>query len=404
MKKNRSTIRQCEIVSKLKDEEGHILFDLDNAHLIIRRRTCIEKYSFIVHDKDTYTEEDEKNNPLHKQGTLKPPHVHLLLKFDNPQHFKNIASWFDIPENFINKIKGRWENAVVYQVHRNAPEKYQYSVDEVTANFDVQSLLEKFDQNNYLDNILQRILNGEICEYNKPLEIDQLTLVHCGKIINDAIKVRQEYLQATVKDRNTECIYITGTPQAGKTTLAKKIAAAQNLVYFVSSSSNDILCDYKQEPCIILDELRPTALGLADLLKFLDNHTVSSVKSRYRNKFTYCKLIIITSVLDIDTFYSNVFQNDDEPIIQLKRRCGTHIRVRKDKIFISLWDAKKMDYSKEVEYENNILDEFIPESEKTEEDVENHTGLLAPFLKKSTVQDGFESIEDSKTPFDLNKE
>lgn len=402
MKASRSTIRQCEIVSKLKDEQGQTLFDLDAAHQTIKKRPCIEKYSFIIHDKDTYTVEEEKKDPSRKQGTLKPEHVHLLLKFDAPQHFKNIASWFNIPENFINKIKGGWESAVIYQVHRNAPEKFQYSVDEVTANFDVQSVIEKFGQHNYLENILQKILSGEICEYNKTLEIDHLTLVRHSKTINEAIRVRQEYLQATLKNRNTNCIYITGPSQSGKTTLAKKIAAAQNLVFFVSSGTNDILYEYKQEPCIILDELRPESLGLADLLKLLDNHTVSSVKSRYHNKFNYCQLIIITSILDIDTFYSNISQSKDEPIVQLKRRCGTYIRVSRDKIFISVWDAKKMDYSSEVEYENPILNEFIPTSEKTIDDVEKCVERLAPFLKKLGIQDGFEAIGESETPFNLN--
>ena len=47
---------------------------------------------------------------------------------------------------------------------------------------------------------------------------------------------------------------------------------------------------------LILDDLRPSCIGLSDLLKMLDNHTSSSVKSRYYNKVLECKLIIITSI------------------------------------------------------------------------------------------------------------
>ena len=167
------------------------------------------------------------------------------------------------------------------------------------------------------------------------------------RLIENAFKVRAEYLLSTQSERNTTCIYICGQAGAGKTTLAKKIADTHNMDYFVSSGSNDVLDGYCQQPCIILDDIRPSALGLSDLLKLTDPHTPCSVKSRYKNKYVNCELIILTSVLKIDEFYHNVFEHENEPINQLKRRCKFYIRMDSDFIRIRQWDNIAMRYGNE---------------------------------------------------------
>lgn len=363
--------------------------------LILKTKKCIKEYCYIIHDKDKYTAKDEEHNPEHKEGMLKPSHIHLLLRFfDNqPQNTKYIAKWFGccgqgIKENFIQKIRGKWQDAVIYQTHLNSPEKYQYSPDEVHCNFDYMAVVEGYEekQKNPLAEAIDKILNGDIREYNKTLEIDNLLLVMYSQKINEAFKVRSEYLLATAQDRQTECIFICGCSGSGKTTLAKKIAKTKGLAYFMSSGSNDVLDGYAQQPCIILDDIRPSVMGLSDLLKMLDNFNVSSVKSRYKNKYVNCDLIIITTVLNIDTFYENVFSEQKEPITQLKRRCGTYIRMDRETINISVWDNKIMRYSSEVEYKNNLLQEYVPEERKTTDDVITHVSSLMPFLELEEME------------------
>ena len=139
---------------------------------------------------------------------------------------------------------------------------------------------------------------------------------------------------------------------------------------------------YRQEPVLILDDLRPSCLGLSDLLKMLDPYNTSSVKSRYKNKFLNCDIIIITTVLSIDTFYDNVFAEQKEPITQLKRRCGTYVRMDRETINISVWDDKLMRYSNEEEYKNNLLDDIIPKEKKTSEEIKDSITSLMPFLEK----------------------
>ena len=182
----------------------------------------------------------------------------------------------------------------------------------------------------------------------------------------------------------------------GKTTLAKKIAQSKGCSYFVSSGSNDVMDGYGQEDCLILDDVRPSCMGLSDLLKMLDPYTASSVKSRYKNKYLNCRLIILTTVLNIDEFYSNVFAEQKEPVTQLKRRCRTYIKMYRDIILVSVWDDKTMSYVNPVAYKNNVLNEYIPEKKKDKQDIREHVQELMPFLELSdneVLNDGVFQLE-----------
>lgn len=394
-----TTVRMIEVTTKLHDNEGNEYINLELVQKVLNERTRIREYAYIVHDKDTYSEEDAGED--HEIGDLKAPHIHIMMRFSQPQHLLCIPKWFGLKDNCTRKIK-KWEPALKYLIHQDYPEKYQYKVDEVTANFNYQAFLENSKRERELDQVVPKILSGEIREYNKTEEIDNELLVYKARQIEQAFKVRQEYLEATAQERHTECIFITGPSQSGKTTLAKKIAEGKGLKYFVASGSNDPLFNYKQQPAVILDELRPDWIGFSDLLKMLDNHTASTAKARYRNVYLQCELIIITTIYDIDYFCQATFNGKEEPAVQLKRRCGTYIRMDAKRLYISKWDAKEMCYSEPLEYVNNLLDDYIPDKELTKEDVETHISDLIPFLKRpgeSQRRDGFTECGEEDTPF-----
>ena len=390
------SVRAWEIVSRLNNDDGEVLFDMDKLSESLKAKShVINNYAYIIHDKDLYTKADESRNPKHKAGEFKPAHIHLVLKFERsqPQKTKYICKWFNLAENFVSKINGSFEDAVLYLAHINAPDKAQYDVKNITANFDVQSVIANADSKDKLSSIVDRILSGEIREYNKTTEIDTKLLVYPDslRVIENAFKVRAEYLQNTQSERKTTCIYICGQAGAGKTTLAKKIADTHNMDYFVSSGSNDVLDGYCQQPCLILDDIRPSALGLSDLLKLLDPHTACSIKSRYKNKYVNCSLIILTSVLKIDEFYHNVFEHEDEPINQLKRRCKFYIKMDYDFIKIREWNDFSMEYGKERVYINDILLPFLLNNNSI--DNNNTIEDVFPFLSGNELEPNSKSKE-----------
>lgn len=374
------------------------------SEILEAKSHVIKNYAYIIHDKDLYTKADESRNPKHKAGEFKPAHIHLVLKFERsqPQKTKYICKWFNLAENFVSKINGSFEDAVLYLAHINAPDKAQYDVKNITANFDIQTVIDNADSKDKLSNIVDRILSGEIREYNKTTEIDTKLLVYPDslRVIENAFKVRAEYLQNTQSERKTTCIYICGQAGAGKTTLAKKIADSHDMDYYISSGSNDILDGYCQQPCLILDDIRPSALGLSDLLKLLDPHTACSIKSRYKNKYVNCSLIILTSVLKIDEFYHNVFEHEDEPINQLKRRCKFYIKMDYDFIKIREWNDFSMEYGKERVYINDILLPFLLNNNSI--DNNNTIEDVFPFLSGNELEPNSKSKEFVKEGDSIN--
>lgn len=317
----------CEIVQQLE------YLSLDKIESVLKSKECIKDYAYIVHDKDV----DDK-------GALKKSHVHLALRFNNAYDTKHISQWFNIPEQSIEKVKGKWVDVLKYLTHKNALDKFQYLDEEVVSNFDFVEEIKNKDKSKdeRKFEIINKIVSGEIREYNYYDYISIEEYDKYRKSIDNAFKYRLDSIKGV--EREMECIFITGDSGTGKTSYAKQVAKDRGFSVFVSSGSNDPLDDYKGQDCIILDDLRPSCMGLSDLLKMLDNHTASTVKSRYKNKVLECRLIIITTTLSIDSFFSNVFSEEKETIVQLKRRCGLMLNFHLKYYETYVYDPYKRDY------------------------------------------------------------
>lgn len=361
--------QQEQYLTKAKIEEGVC-------------KNAVKRYAFILHNKDTYTKEDEKTDPTHKEGMLKPPHWHICLQFKDSQDTKYIAKWFGIDEQYVSKSKsGHYEDMLLYLVHKNTHEKYQYDVEEVTSNFDYK----KFIDNNgvmvsRLQEITDGIVDGIIREFNY---FDYITPYEYQKYKGEITKAYEYRRDAIYNgDRELEVIYITGRSGCGKTTLAKHIAKENKYSFYVSGSANDPLDGYKGQDCLILDDLRANTMKFSDFIKMIDNNTDSKVKSRYYNKsLTECKLIIITSVYDMKAFYNNIFQERDEPLLQFKRRCKTFIEVDICTCKAYSFDMVSNTYVESGEFKNPAL----KLRQKTVSEIRDEEGMQN-FLKLDVVE------------------
>lgn len=87
-------------------------------------------YAGIKHDKDVWTEEDEKKNPEHKQGELKKEHFHIVLRTPNATWNTALCKELGIEEKFCEQAKNT-DNALQYLIHYNDTDKTTYAIDEV---------------------------------------------------------------------------------------------------------------------------------------------------------------------------------------------------------------------------------------------------------------------------------
>ncbi|MCD7736081.1 MAG: hypothetical protein LUI07_03805, partial [Lachnospiraceae bacterium] len=157
-------------------------------------------------------------------------------------------------------------------------------------------------------------------------------------------------------NRCLQTVFITGKSGSGKTVLGKMLAMEYR-DFFISSSSNDPMYGYAGQPAILLDELRPNVMDSADLLKFLDPYTRTSFRGRYKNRsMKNCRFVVITTILKIEEFYERMRNAEDEPILQLKRRCQTYIRMDMEHISVSFWDSKKQEYTMPCVCPNLVLE------------------------------------------------
>lgn len=111
-----------------------LLYPEDVTHSVaIDRIKQSYDYALILHDKDRFTEEDEKKNPEHKAGTIKKAHYHVILRFPHHKWNTALSNELGIDENYIQEVK-QFNNALMYLIHYNDTDKTQYDISDVKGN------------------------------------------------------------------------------------------------------------------------------------------------------------------------------------------------------------------------------------------------------------------------------
>lgn len=347
----------------------------DKIKQVIADLPC--KYAYILHDKD-----------VDESGKAKEPHWHVYVNFGRTSwNSENVAKRFGVTENFVGRIKGKSGDMLEYLTHQNRPEKYQYPEDDVRSNYDWQSdkerSLTKHARDKRADEIREHIVDGSWRDFNIHQFVTAKEFYEHKRVIENAFEYRVRTLRGANREMNA--VYIYGDSGSGKTTLAKMMAEEHGMSVYVSSGSNDVLDDYKGEDCIILDDIRPSCMGLSDLLKMLDPNTSSTVKSRYRNKVLECKMIIITTTLSIDKFFANVFESENETAIQLKRRCEALFRLTPDVMESYVWLKKKREYMRLADQPNPVATKYKAK-DMTLDEAQEYINSLLGSITQSTNQ------------------
>jgi adenosyl cobinamide kinase/adenosyl cobinamide phosphate guanylyltransferase len=326
--------------------------NIDEVISRIKLLTNLKSWAIITHDKDVLP-----------NGQLKPAHFHCVLTFSNAKTIKSIADAIGVEMQYIEKIRTTTKTARLYLIHRNNPEKYQYSPEEVKASFDYVTYVDDCPVKQQRESIAERIERGEIKQYNlcKYVNIDEYSRNY--RYYQKCFEYRQNKLKGL--DRNMECIFVTGGSGTGKTSYAKMIASQKGYACYISSGGKNPLDNYQGEECIILDDTRSSTWNLTDFLKLTDNHTDSLVGCRYYNKsIAECKLLIVTSVKSLDEFYENATKEDNEPKIQLLRRFSMVVEMTMESMTIKYYDENLMRHIPAFRVRNPITTLFEPKVAK----------------------------------------
>lgn len=276
----------------------------------------VKKWAWILHDKDTKAD-----------GTPKEPHIHLMCSWDKKTTKDSvIANKFGCRRNQIENIKGTWADALDYLDHANATNKHQYDPSEVHANFDWEEEAKNSTskQRARINEVIAGIGEGTIREYNLH---DNVTVVEYTKYrrkIEDAFRWRRGYVQAHLEElvEMKEIVWVCGQTGTGKTTFAKQLAQTMNLMFAITSTGKNMFDEYRDEPCLIIDDLRPVDMRFSDLLGILDPYNFKAAQARYQNKALQTKMIIVTTTYTPEAFCSacNGEELDAEDARQLYRR------------------------------------------------------------------------------------
>lgn len=341
-------MKYAEYVQQL----DHLKVPLEGLKEVLEKRP-LKRWCYIVHDKDE-----------REDGTLKEPHIHVYMQMKSDQTPESLAKWFSDEPQYIERAKNEgsnnryvYENMVSYGLHEteNADGKHHYEPSEMVANFDVPQFIEgvrkgvaeakeKRGRSHPLAEVLQMICNNQIPRLKIGDHVQDLDRIRYSREIEQAYKIRDEKLAREV-NRQMDVLYIEGASGTGKTTLAKMLAYDKGYDVFVSGSSNDPFEGYRGQECVILDDIRGSDWKINDLLKILDNHTNSLVKSRYSNKLLVdCKLMVLTSVQPLEEMYGNLKEHESEPIEQLKRRCSQYIQLTKSSLSPFKYNEAKKEY------------------------------------------------------------
>jgi len=269
-------------------------------------------------------------------------HYHIVIKFRSPAHFEVIKNRF--PYGNIENTRNL-KASIQYLIHLNDKSKEQYDWGMIHTNcldMTPYKVLSNAQQEITLQGVYEAIERGDIREYNF-MKLIPIALFSNNKTkIDNALTYYRENVMAN-KDRDITIIFMSGPTGRGKTTFAKRYSKTRypSAEPCVSSSSNDPLQDYKGEPVLILDDLRDDSFKYHDFLKLLDNHTLSTSKSRYHNKAFIGDIIIITSTRPINDWYFNKTPEDKH---QLYRRVRNWLKFDGEKIYAFEYDDKTKRY------------------------------------------------------------
>lgn len=173
-----------------------ILYPEDQTHVDCIAKLSDGGYNFaaILHDQDVYEDGDQK-------GELKKPHWHIVLRFKNAVWNTALAKELGIEPNYLKACQD-FDASLLYLVHFNNPEKFQYEHENVFGplRLKLASLLSDTDEGTRVLNILDIIENSP-----GPIGYSELLKKAVVAGIYSDLRRMGHFATALIREHNYEC-------------------------------------------------------------------------------------------------------------------------------------------------------------------------------------------------------
>lgn len=344
------TVRSC--VWMYTQQLDHLPFSSIDA--LVRRIKSIsnlDKLAWIVHDKD-----------VNEDGETVTKHIHLAFTLSKRTTVDHLAKFLDDRPEQLNAFTKRGQsvaqstkNIMGYLVHHTKQarqqNKYQYSLDDVHANFDYHSYVEQTERVKSSKDILDEYANEEITRD----QAESLLRLQGGMALARNIKNLDSLDKYILEQRrkrwvskmkkhgeSIKVIWLYGQSGAGKTSFAKNYAQRHDLSYFIATSQNDPFQNYRGQQVLIIDEIRPSTFTYPDLLQICDPYLYGkNLTSRYRNPYFRSDIVFLTSIYSPLAFYNAMHLDTKiDTFEQLNRRLGMVLFFNKSTINQVVFDYK----------------------------------------------------------------
>lgn len=374
-----------EIQTQLYDTYGNPYIDLQRMHDFLEeqhRQGDIVDYAYCIHNRDVYTEADEKKAEAEikggsqrkavKAGEPKPEHIHIELRLKDAKTATALTKWLQCPLQWVVFVNvndegepASFDDKAAYLCHERQPDKTPYDYSEIVCTFDYADFMKRYIERQkrkrkgkaskaFRDEHINKIAAGEesVREF-----IDTFGYATYEDNKRKYDNAEMHYLRTSYQGAGIRLtMLITGPSTLGKTPLAEMYACSlfpdipnARDVYFITGQDGAELQGYRGQPVIIWDDYRAIDFITGFSRKVLFNSLFAlhpkptDFNIKYGSVVLRHTVNIVTCIDDLDTFTRELageytdkmgqfHKSEERQILQVYKRIWGLSEVTEDEI------------------------------------------------------------------------
>lgn len=262
---------RCFFITQNTHYDGVQILSLEQVQKACDR-TGSKDYAYILHDRDTYSEEEIASGSAPVDAEVDDPkadHIHAVELRKSMATVGQIARAYGVPPQQVEKKSKRaFEDLVEYLTHEHPDQqekgKHLYDRSEVITNVpDLWERVDKHKENRKkaqvsLIDIFEAVSNGEMTPDD--VRRDYRHLYVQPNMISHLRKLRADYLRHRPLPSRVVSVYICGKGGSGKDLIAFGITHTLEIPAFKTKSDGVVFEGYDGQRCVIWGDTRASSL------------------------------------------------------------------------------------------------------------------------------------------------